>query len=64
MEEALNFLFMTDWGRFITGAFATSGFISHAVAITPTKKDDQAVSIIGSILNIFAGNYGAARNQK
>jgi len=64
MDIILNFLFNEEWGQLITGAFATSGIIAHAVAITPTKKDDQAVGIIRTILNMFGGNYGNAANQK
>lgn len=64
MESVFEFLFMTEWGQYIVGGFGVSGFVSHAVAITPTKKDDQALGIIRTVLNIVGGNYANARNEK
>ena len=64
MESILEFLFMNDWGRYIVSGLATSGFISHAVAISPTKKDDAAVGVLRSVINILGGNYLNAKNKE
>lgn len=63
IDTIMQFLFNDDWGQFILGGFATTGFIAHAVAITPTKKDDQAVGTIRTVLNLFGGNYANAKNK-
>lgn len=44
---------------------AITGLVTAATAITaltPTKKDDAAVTAIQRILNILAGNVGHNRN--
>lgn len=40
----------SPWLAYVLGGFAANGFITQAVAITPTKKDDQAVSVIGQVV--------------
>lgn len=63
LDPILHFLFSDPWGQYLLGGFATSGFISHAVAITPTKKDDQALGLVRGVLNVIAGNYLNAKNK-
>lgn len=51
------------WGQYLLTGLSGSGFIAHAVALTPTKKDDKALGIVGGLFNLLAGNYGSARNK-
>ena len=33
--------------------FGANGFITQAVALTPTQKDDRAVGVIGTIIKAY-----------
>lgn len=63
LDQVTNFLFSDPWGQFILTGLGTSGFVSHAIAITPTKKDDNALGIIRGLLNVIGGNYLNAKNK-
>ena len=45
----------------ITSALAAA---SQIAALTPTKKDDEAVNVLAKIFKFLAGNYGYAKNAK
>lgn len=51
-------LLANEWVQFFVGGFLANGFITQIVAITPTQKDDQAVSMIGSIAKTLLGTHG------
>ena len=54
-------LLQNEWVGYVIGGFLANGFITQAVAITPTKKDDQAVSIIGAVVKTLLGTHGLTR---
>lgn len=63
MNTVLDFMFNSEWGNYILGGFGASGFIAHAIALTPTDKDDKALGIVSSLLNLIGGNYFNAKNS-
>ena len=44
----------------VTGAMAMA---SQVAALTPSKKDDNAVGMFKKIFDFIAGNYGNAKNK-
>jgi hypothetical protein len=43
--------------------FGLIAVAAHVAALTPSKKDDAAVSRIRKFVDLIAGNYGHARNK-
>jgi hypothetical protein len=41
----------------------TIALSAHIAALTPTKRDDQAVGWVRKIFDLLAGNYGHAKNR-
>ena len=50
-----------EWFWYALGGFGANGFITQAVALTPTKKDDRAVGIIGTIIKALTGTFGLVK---
>ena len=54
----------TNWQTIlliITGAMALA---SQVAALTPSKKDDDAVGWLRKAFDVIAGNWGNAKNEK
>lgn len=58
----LQEIITNDWFWYFVSGFAANGFITQAVALTPTKKDDQAVNMIGTLLKAVTGTFGLRKN--
>jgi len=54
-------LLQNEWLQWLLGGFLANGFITQMVALTPTKKDDQAVGMIGGLLKTVLGTHGLTR---
>ncbi len=50
-----------DWFWYVVGGFAANGFITQAATLTPTHKDDKAVSMIGTALKALTGTFGLVK---
>lgn len=51
-----------EWFHFFVGGFAANGFITQAVALTPTKKDDEALGVVGVVLKGLTGTFGMQKS--
>ena len=57
--------FISDnWQTIALFVTTTIAVASHMAALTPSTKDDAAVSMLGKLFQIIAGNYGHAKNSK
>jgi len=57
--------YLTDhWQAILLAITSVIAAASHIAALTPSTKDDEAVSAIGRIFQFLAGNYGYAKNSK
>lgn len=59
IQEILN----NDWFWYVLGGFGANGFITQAVALTPTKKDDQALSVLGVVFKALTGTFGLEKKS-
>lgn len=57
----LNEILQSEWFYYVLSGFAANGFITQAVALTPTKKDDKALTIVGAVLNTLTGTFGLVK---
>jgi hypothetical protein len=55
ISEHLDTLFLIVFGLISVAA--------HIAALTPSTKDDAAVSRFRKFIDLLAGNYGHARNK-
>ncbi|MCB1557234.1 MAG: hypothetical protein KDJ15_07985 [Alphaproteobacteria bacterium] len=46
-----------DWFLYVLGGFAANGFVTQAVALTPTKKDDKALWIAQVVIKALTGTF-------
>lgn len=54
-------LLQNEWVLYILGGFLANGFITQAVALTPTKKDDQAIGMISALVKTVLGTHGLTK---
>jgi len=52
------------YNTWLEPVMATVGAASMVAAATPTKKDDKIMGKVKAVLNIFAMNFGGAKNAK
>jgi len=52
---------MTGHGFGVTDAI---GLLSIIAALTPTPVDNAVLGLIKAVINVGAGNWGGARNEK
>jgi hypothetical protein len=50
-----------DWFWYVLGGFASNGFITQAVSLTPTHKDDKAVGVINTVIKALTGTFGLVK---
>lgn len=60
----LSEIFASEWFWYFLGGFGANGFITQAVAITPTKKDDQALSVASVVIKAITGTFGLDKKLK
>ena len=53
-----------NWQAILLAITSVLAAASQVAALTPTKKDDEAVGTLGRIFQFLAGNYGYAKNSK
>lgn len=53
----------SDWFWYALGGFATNGFITQAAVITPTKKDDEVVRVLGTVFKALTGTFGMQKKS-
>ena len=58
-----NEIIQSEWFWYLMAGFASNGFITQAVAITPTKKDDEALGVVGVLLKTLTGTFGMSKNK-
>ncbi len=51
-----------NWVEILAAISSVLVALTHIAALTPTTKDDEAVSTIKKIFNALTGNYGSAKN--
>ena len=47
-----------NWQSVLLIITGTMALASQIAALTPTTKDDEAISYLGKLFRILAGNYG------
>lgn len=52
------------WDDIMLVALAACGIAAQIAAWTPSPKDDSILAKVRAVLDIFAGNYGNAKNAK
>jgi hypothetical protein len=60
----LQEILASDWLWYALAGFGANGFITQAVAITPTKKDDRALGVIGVVIKALTGTFGMTKEPK
>jgi hypothetical protein len=60
----LQEIMASEWFWYALAGFGTNGFITQAVALTPTKKDDSALSMIGVVIKALTGTFGMSKSSK
>lgn len=56
-------LLQNEWFLYALAGFGANGFITQAVALTPTKRDDKALTFIGVLINALTGTFGLTRKN-
>lgn len=51
------------WVEILAAISTTLVALTHIAALTPSKKDDEAVSMLTKVFTALSGNYGAAKNE-
>lgn len=54
----LELIINSEWWQLLLGGFAANGVITQIVAITPTKKDDQVLTIAAVVIKALTGTFG------
>ncbi len=50
-----------EWFYYALSGFAANGFITQAVALTKTKKDDEILGVVGVVLKALTGTFGLVK---
>jgi len=59
----INEILNSPWFGVFLGGFATNGIFTQIVALTKTKKDDQALSVLGVVLSTLTGTFGLSKTK-
>lgn len=54
----------TNWQTILLIITGVMALASQVAALTPSKKDDEAIGWLQKIFNVIAGNWGNAKNAK
>jgi len=55
---------IANWEHILLTVTSIIALAAHIAPLTPTVEDDKAVAVAKKILDVIAGNYGNAKNQK
>jgi len=53
-----------NWEHILLTVTSIVALAAHIAPLTPTVEDDKAVAWAKKLLDVIAGNYGNAKNQK
>ena len=53
-----------NWEHILLTVTSIVALAAHIAPLTPTVEDDKAVAWAKKLLDLIAGNYGNAKNQK
>ena len=59
----LSEILQSEWFWYVLAGFGANGFITQAVAISPTKKDDQVLSVLSVIFKALTGTFGLEKKN-